>query len=127
MTIILIHTIGAGLAFLAGIILLTGRKGTGLHKYLGWGFVILMAMVALSAGFIQEIRPGQFSLIHLLIPISLISLWQAIHAIRRYQQTGDPAYRVRHRRIMRSLFLGALVVAGGFTLMPGRMIHDWLF
>jgi uncharacterized membrane protein len=32
-----------------------------------------------------------------------------------------------HRRIMISIFAGALVVAGLFTLLPGRILHTVLF
>ena len=32
-----------------------------------------------------------------------------------------------HRRIMIYLFLGALVVAGLFTLVPGRIMHAVIF
>jgi len=32
-----------------------------------------------------------------------------------------------HRRIMISMFLGALVVAGLFTLLPGRILHQVVF
>jgi len=30
----------------------------------------------------------------------------------------------RHRRAMLGLFFGALVIAGLFTLMPGRIMHE---
>jgi len=29
----------------------------------------------------------------------------------------------RHRNIMVTLFIGALVIAGAFTLLPGRIMH----
>jgi uncharacterized membrane protein len=32
-----------------------------------------------------------------------------------------------HRRAMISLFLGALVIAGAFTLVPGRIMHQVVF
>ncbi|WP_164935607.1 hypothetical protein [Bradyrhizobium guangzhouense] len=32
-----------------------------------------------------------------------------------------------HRRIMVPMFVGALVVAGLFTLPPGRIMHDVVF
>jgi len=33
----------------------------------------------------------------------------------------------RHRRAMLGLFAGALVVAGTFTLLPGRIMHSVVF
>jgi uncharacterized membrane protein len=34
---------------------------------------------------------------------------------------------VGHRRIMVLIFTGALVIAGLFTLVPGRIMHSVLF
>ena len=34
---------------------------------------------------------------------------------------------LRHRRAMLGIFLGALVVAGLFTLLPGRIMHAVVF
>jgi uncharacterized membrane protein len=33
----------------------------------------------------------------------------------------------RHQRAMMGLFFGALVIAGAFTLMPGRIMHTVVF
>jgi len=33
----------------------------------------------------------------------------------------------RHRSAMIALFTGALVIAGAFTLLPGRIMHAVLF
>jgi uncharacterized membrane protein len=33
----------------------------------------------------------------------------------------------RHRRAMLGLFFGALVIAGLFTFMPGRIMHEVMF
>jgi len=91
------------------------------HRAIGWGFAGLMAVVALSALWIHEIRLwGQWSPIHLLIPLTLVSLWHALRAAR--------AGRIReHRRTMISLYVAALIVTGGFTLLPGRTMHVVLF
>jgi len=32
-----------------------------------------------------------------------------------------------HRTAMMSLFIGALVIAGAFTLLPGRVMHAVVF
>jgi uncharacterized membrane protein len=34
---------------------------------------------------------------------------------------------VNHRRIMIFIFSGALVIAGLFTLLPGRIMHTFVF
>jgi len=96
-------------------------KGTRRHRIMGWLFVIGMAYVALSALFISELKTwGTFSPIHLLIPVTLVSLWVSVRDIRR----GDVA---AHARGMVILFVLAIVVTGIFTLMPGRVMHEVVF
>ena len=75
----------------------------------------------------SNINPGQYSLIHLLIPFTLVSLIYAIWSIRMFKETKKINYRYSHMYTMIGLYLGALLVAGTFTLMPGRMIHSLLF
>jgi hypothetical protein len=80
-----------------------------------------MLVVATSAIFINEIRLlGPFSPIHIFVVMTYAGLFQGIREIRR----GD----VRaHRATMQSLYFGALVLAGAFTLLPGRRMHAVLF
>ena len=75
-----------------------------------------MALAALSSFWIAEIRDGRFSPIHILSIVTLVSLIVAVRAARR----GDVR---RHRRVMLWLTFGALMTAGGFTLLPGRIMH----
>ncbi len=50
-------------------------KGTLPHRTLGWVWVVLMAVVALSSLFIHTIRMvGPFSLIHLLSLLVIVTL-----------------------------------------------------
>lgn len=115
------HAIMALAAFGLGALQFASKKGTDLHRALGYVWVFLMAAVAITALFIHELRVwGPFSPIHLLIPLVLISLGLAVRAARR----GDIR---RHRSIMISLYVFALVVTGGFTLLPGRAMHQVLF
>lgn len=102
-----------------GVIVLTLPKGTPIHKALGRSWAMLMVVGALSSFWIYELRPGQFSLIHLLSIWTLIALAAAIFFIRR----GN---RRAHMGFMIGTFLGALG-AGGATLIPGRLIGDFLF
>jgi uncharacterized membrane protein len=96
-------------------------KGTLPHRTVGWIWVTLMLLVALSSFWINEIRlVGPFSPIHLLSIFTLVmvplAVWKAHH--------HDVA---THRRIMMYLFLGALLIAGLFTLVPGRIMHKVVF
>jgi len=109
------------LALALGIVQLIAPKGTGAHRVLGYLWTGLMIGTAVSALFIYEIRTwGRFSLIHVLAVAVLIGLWVGISAARR----GNIR---RHRIVMKSLFFAALVTAGLFTLLPGRIMHQVLF
>lgn len=108
-------------AFLLGLVQFVLPKGTGLHRVMGWLWVGLMAGIALSSFFIHTIcQVGGFSLIHLL---SILTLAQLPFALRHARQ-GRIA---EHRRAMQILFFAALLIAGGFTLLPGRIMHDVVF
>ena len=124
---IFLHAIFAILAIPLGLVIFLNKKGTPNHKLLGWIWIVLLVIVSISAIFIQTLNPGQYSLIHLLIPFTLVSLIYAIWSIRMFKETKKINYRYSHMYTMIGLYLGALLVAGTFTLMPGRMIHSLLF
>ncbi|OLP57152.1 hypothetical protein BJF92_06380 [Rhizobium rhizosphaerae] len=108
-------------AAVLGIVLLLGRKGTRLHRLFGRIWVGLMAATALASFFIHEIGGVfGFSPIHLLSVLTLFGLWDAVARAR----AGDLA---GHRRRMRQLNLGAIGLAGLFTLLPGRRMGAVLF
>jgi len=112
-----IHAFAAIGALGVGLVLLLARKGTLPHRQLGWLWVLLMVAVSASAFFIHEIRLwGIWSAIHLLALGTLVALPTAIIAARRHDVRA-------HRRVMMQIFLGALIVAGAFSLLPGRIMH----
>ena len=116
-----VHAFAAIAAFGLGIVQLTAPKGTLPHRSLGWVWVLLMAVVALSSFWIHTIRTfGDFSLIHILSIVTLLALPGAVLDARRHR-VG------KHARGMRMLFLAKLVIAGLFTFMPGRIMHDVAF
>lgn len=85
---------------------------------MGWSWVILMAVVAFSSFGIHEIAMfGAFSPIHLL---SAFVLFQLVVNIRAARSKRIHA----HARNMKLLTLGALVGAGGFTFLPGRIMYQ---
>lgn len=115
------HAIAAMAAFGLGLIQFAAPKGTLPHRTIGWVWVILMTLVAGSSAFIHTICSfGGFSLIHGLSISTLAVLPIGVMHARRHR-VGD------HRRTMSALFLGALVIAGGFTMIPGRIMHDVAF
>jgi len=88
---------------------------------IGWSWVLLMLTVAVSSLFIHTIRLwGPWSPIHLLSILVLVTLPLAVIHARRH----DIA---QHRMAMLMLFTGALVIAGGFTFLPGRIMHAVVF
>lgn len=116
-----IHAFAAIAAAILGALILFRRKGTPLHRLLGRAWGVLMLIVATSAFFISEIRMwGPFSPIHLL---SLVT----------YAGIGNGIWQIRHGRIaahaasMQATYIGALLLAGAFTLLPGRRMHAVLF
>ena len=89
-----------------------------LHRAFGYAWVTLMVIAAVSAIFIRHSTLallGGCSLIHLLIPVSLGMIVGAFWFLARGNITG-------HRKTMQGLYIGACVVAGGFTLLPGRFL-----
>jgi uncharacterized membrane protein len=111
------HAFAAMTAFGLGLVQFAAPKGTLPHRAIGWTWVALMMVVSVSAFFIHQIRLwGPWSPIHLLAIFTLtmlpIAVWHAHrHAVRE------------HRIAMVSLFAGALVIAGAFTFLPGRIMH----
>src|SRR5580698_2832575 len=116
-----VHAFAAMAAFAVGVVQLSAPKGTLPHRAVGWLWVALMLAVSISAFWIHTIRLwGPWSPIHLLAIFTLVMLPVAVLHARRH--------RVRQHRIaMLSLFFGALVIAGLFTLFPGRIMHAVVF
>lgn len=113
-----IHLAAAIIALGFGIVMWFRPKGTRGHKLIGRGFVVLMIVTALSALFIRLINKGNFSLIHLFVPLTLLGAWQAVTRIRRSDIKG-------HKSAVKGLFFGALLIPGALAFMPGR--HLWMF
>jgi uncharacterized membrane protein len=115
-----LHVAAALTALLLGTIQLIGVKGTAAHRVIGWTWVIAMATVAISSFFIRVLNPGSLSLIHLISGWTLIALPMGIWRVR----TGN----IRaHGRTMAALFVGGLIIAGGFTFLPGRLMWAIFF
>jgi len=115
------HAFAALGAFALGAVQLAAPKGTIPHRLFGWIWATLMLTVVISSFFIHQIRLwGPWSPIHLLSLFTLIMLPLAVLRARRHEVE-------RHRRAMTGLFAGALVIAGAFTLLPGRIMHAVVF
>jgi uncharacterized membrane protein len=112
-----LHAFAAMTAFALGVVQLSAPKGTLPHRTIGWIWVALMMVVSLSSFWIHQLRLwGPWSPIHLISIFTLVTLPLAVWAAHRHAVE-------RHRRAMTGLFFGALVIAGIFTLVPGRIMH----
>lgn len=110
-----IHLTAALSALAIGVALMARVKGTGLHKTLGWTWVIAMGVTAVSSLFIRQLNHGHFSFIHLLSGWTIVGLPGAIYAIKRGKVGA-------HRRVMTGMFVGGLLLAGLFAFIPGRLL-----
>ena len=116
-----LHAFAAMTAFALGVVQLAAPKGTLPHRTVGWTWVALMVGVAVSSFWIHELRTWRvWSAIHLLSIFTLAMLPLAVLHARRHQVA-------RHRNAMIAIFTGALVIAGLFTFVPGRIMHAVLF
>lgn len=103
-----------------GLYLMLTRKGGARHKLLGRIWIALMVVTALAAIFIRHINDGQFSFIHLFVPLTLLGAWQTIATARRGQLRA-------HRNNLLRLYLGALIIPGIFAFAGNRLMGAWLF
>jgi uncharacterized membrane protein len=116
-----LHAFAAMAAFVLGVVQFAAPKGTLPHRTMGWIWVCLMVSVAVSSFWIHQIRLlGPWSPIHLLSIFTLLILPLGVWMAHRHRVAD-------HRRIMISIFSGALVIAGLFTLLPGRIMHTVVF
>ena len=116
-----LHAFAAMSAFALGLVQFAAPKGTLPHRTIGWIWVLLMAAVAVSSFWIHQIRlVGPWSPIHLLSIFTLAMLPLAVWNAHRHRVAD-------HRRAMIAIFSGALVIAGLFTLLPGRIMHTVVF
>lgn len=116
-----IHTLAAVLAFVLGACVLFRRKGDTTHRLAGRFWVALMLVVCISSMFIHTSRLiGIWSPIHLLSISTTWFLFVGVAAARRGRIQA-------HRTTMKKIYLGALIVAGLFTFVPGRIMHEVFF
>jgi len=116
-----LHAFAAMGAFVLGIVQFAAPKGTLPHRTVGWIWVGLMAAVSISSFWIYGIRLwGRWSPIHLISIFTPIMLVLGVWFARRHNVRG-------HKITMISIFFGALVIAGIFTFVPGRVMHAVAF
>ena len=115
-----VHIVTAVAALVLGIAMIARRKGTRSHKVIGKLFLLLMLLTAISAFFIRYINDGSFSWIHIFIPVTFIAAFETVFYIRRGNLKG-------HKRAVKGLFFGALLIPGAFAFLPGRTMWMMFF
>ena len=120
--IIAVHMTAALGALVTGPVALWARKGAiqrpKLHRAFGYAWVTLMVVTAVSAIFIRDFslpNLAGYTPIHILVPVSLLGLFGAFWFLAKGNVNG-------HRKTMQRLYIGACLVAGAFTLLPGRYL-----
>ena len=133
MTIIYVHAFFALAAVPVGLYIFLKKKGTKQHRFIGRVWVSFLLIVTFTAIFITTpvtdamFNPRAYSWIHLLIPFTIGSLIYSIYNIRLFKKTRLEKHKNAHIYSMIGVYFGALVVAGAFTLTPGRIFHDIIF
>lgn len=110
--IILAHIAAAIAAVVLGGAALLMKKGTRPHRLFGRAWVALMLAAAVISFWIR--RNGEFSPIHILSVVTIVSLGMSIYAVMRGNISA-------HRRGMTATYI-SLVIAGAFTLLPQRRL-----
>jgi uncharacterized membrane protein len=110
-------TIGIALALTPAILL--RRRGDALHRALGWIWCCALLVTALVSFGIRGINQGGLSPIHLLSAWTIVQVPWIIWTARTRRVAA-------HRRAVRGMVTGALLVAGFFTLPFGRLLGNWL-
>jgi len=116
----------AGHAFLALMALPLGafqllrrRRGDALHRRVGRTWVFAMGLVAISSFAIRDLRPGQFSLLHILSVVTLVTVTLGVVQARRGNIEA-------HRAMMRGSWLGLVGAFIGAVAVPDRTIPTFV-
>ncbi len=116
-----LHVFAACAAFLVGLAQFIGKKGATTHRVLGWSWVVLMATTALTSFWIVDYRT--FKPTALILFLSILVLVQLPLAVRHARRHNIQ----KHKSFMTWLYINALIIAGVFTFLPGRLMYRVVF
>jgi uncharacterized membrane protein len=118
---VLIHLTAAVWALAVGGVQLATRKGTPMHRALGWSWMIGMAIVAISSFWLT----GFMNVLWGYGPVHLLSLWVLFCIVYSIYSARTGNIK-RHRTFAVGAFFG-VVGAGLGALAPGRLVGSWVF
>jgi uncharacterized membrane protein len=118
--VVQLHLLTVLLGFGIGTIQMLAPKGTVPHRVLGWVFVAFMMFTALDALFIKAGPTWRVTPIQIFSLLVLVGLPFAVLAARRHDVRA-------HARGMSGVYFGGLILAGLFTLIPGRLMWQVFF
>jgi uncharacterized membrane protein len=99
-------------------VLLWRPRGTPGHRQLGYVWSGAMMLTAIDSMFLTG-RTGGFSPIHILSVATIVLVPVLVITARRHNVA-------RHRRTVRGMIIGALLIAGFFTFPFNRLLGHWL-
>jgi uncharacterized membrane protein len=117
------HMVCALAALALGAFVLMGRKGNTAHRTAGWAWVALMAGVTITGAFIRDYHLPNIAGITPIHAFVVLVGWQLPRAVM-YARRGQID---AHRQAMRGLYKGGCLLAGAFTLLPGRFLGNTLW
>jgi len=104
-------------AFFLGTALLIIKKGTSIHRGLGKVYMILMLITGIITLFMPaHVGPRLFNHLGYIHFFSFLTLYLVPGAYLDVRLGNIN----RHKRRMIGLYIGGLIIAGGFTFFPGR-------
>lgn len=114
--LIAVHALAASLALVLGAVNITRRpRGDAPHRAIGRIWVGLMYFTALSSFLVQTIRPGNFSWIHALSVLTIVTLSLGLWCARRGLVRA-------HAGNMIGTYLGLWGAFIGVVAVPDRLV-----
>ena len=100
------------------------KKGAPFHRAIGYLYLALMTVTAITTLWVHQIMPNGpfygFSPIHLLVLLVLFGVASALY--------GAWTHNIAmHRSAMIGVYVGGILIAGAFTLLPHRIMHAVVF
>lgn len=118
--VVWLHLATIVIALVLTPVLLWRARGTRHHRVLGYVWSAAMLLTAIDSFFVRLTNPGHLSPIHALSFLTLVLVPVLVISARRHDT-------YRHRRTVRGLIIGALLIAGFFTFPFERLLGHWLF